>query len=145
VDDRDIKRIGIVAGVGLVVFLILSQAYQAGVATGLARDGDGRGIDGPGFFPFPPFLLLIGGAVLFVVWRRRWAGDGSDGHGRGPGGRPPRIFEEWHRRAHESEAQQPPASVSGAGTSAGGTTATANAGGQPVATPGGGSAENGPV
>lgn len=134
-DDRDMKRLGIVLGLGLLGFLILSQAYQAGVATGLARDGDGSGAGphgGFGFFPFPPFLLLVGGAILFVVWRRRWSGDGPGGQGRGPGGgRPPRMVEEWHRRMHEAET--PPAA----------NTATENGNARTEEAPGTGSAGGG--
>ena len=111
-NDREIKGIGILLGVGLLGFAILSHTYQAGVAAGLARGGNGTAVgpvDGVGFFPFPPLLLLLGGGLLFVAWRRRWAGDGAGSHGRGPGGgRPPRLFEEWHRRAHEGDAPQAP-------------------------------------
>ena len=107
-NEREIKGLGILLGVGALAMLVIGQAYQAGVAAGLARGVDGtRGyVGGHGFFPFPPFLLIIGGVVLFVVWKRRWAGDGNGHPGRGPGGgRPPRLFEEWHRRAHEAGAE----------------------------------------
>ena len=146
-DDRDMKRIGIVAGLGLLAFLVLSQAYQAGVATGLARDGDGT-VVGPhggfGFFPFPPLLLLVVGGLVFLAWRRRWIGGGPGSTGRGPGsGGPPRMFEEWHRKSHEAEAQQASASSGGTKTTTSGGATTASGSGQPAGVAGGGSAESG--
>ena len=103
-NERDTKKIVIVAGLGLLGLAIINQAYRAGVAAGLAYSGDPRAIEhvhGFGFFPFPPLLLIIGGVLLFMAWRRRWIGNGHGTPG-GPGaGRPPRLFEEWHRRAHE--------------------------------------------
>ena len=132
-DDRDIKRIGIVLGLGLLAFAILGQAFQAGVAVGLARDGEGGAVGpvhGPGFFPFPPLLLLVIGLVLFLAWRRRWIDGGPGGQGRGPGGgRPPRLFEEWHRRAHEAEAEQRSNGSGGAASAAGGQSGAAAEGG----------------
>ena len=131
-NEREIKGLAIGLGAGVLGFLVLGQVYQAGVATGLARGGNPGAVahDGFGFFPFPPFLLIAIGVVLFVLWRRRWAGEGNGNHGRGPGGgRPPRLFEEWHRRAHEVDAPQAPAeggrseTASGGGPSGGGTAA----------------------
>ena len=108
-NDREVKKIGIVVGVGLLGLAILNGIYQAGFNAGLARGSNPSAVAlhrDFGFFPFPPFLLLIGGVLLFVAWRRRWIGNGGP-HGRGPGG-PPRLFEDWHRRAHEA-AVEPPA------------------------------------
>ena len=109
-NDRDIKKIAIVVGLILLGLAILNNAYRAGLAAGLVHSGRATavapvdGYHGFGFFPFPPFLLILAGVVLFLMWRRRWAADGNGTPGRGPGGgRPPRIFEEWHRRAHEAD------------------------------------------
>ncbi len=111
-NEREIKGIGIVVGLSLVGMAILNGVYRAGVAAGLAQSGQGTALHpghGFGFFPFPPFLLLVAGVVLFVVWRRRSAGDGPGPSGHGPGGgRPPQILEEWHRRAHEAGNAEPP-------------------------------------
>ena len=106
-NDPDVKRIAIIGGAALLGLAILNQAYEAGVAAGLAHSGRGVGVyDGHGFFPFPPFLL-IAGIVAFVIWRRR-NGHGNGGPGRGFGpGRPPRLFEEWHRRPQEAGQEQP--------------------------------------
>lgn len=110
-NEQEIKRIGIVVGLSLVGMAILNGAYRAGFAAGLAQSGQGTAVvpghGGFGFFPFPPMLLLVAGVILFVVWHRRWSGDGPAPSGHGPGGRPPRIFEEWHRRAHEAGASEP--------------------------------------
>ena len=128
-NERDVKKIAIVAGLGLLGLAILNQAYRAGVAAGLAYSGNPRAIDhvhGFGFFPFPPFLLIIGGVLLFMAWRRRWIGNGNGTPGGGPGaGRPPRLFEEWHRRAHEASGgaeSAPPANRPEASGGNGGTT-----------------------
>ena len=101
-NEREMKVAGIVAGAGLLGLLILNGTYEAGVRAGLAQSGNPAAHHADGFFPFP--LLLIIGVVLFIGWRRRWfGGNGPGSVGRGPGGGgPPRFFEEWHRRAHES-------------------------------------------
>jgi hypothetical protein len=105
VNDGDMKRVGIVAGAVLLGGAVLNHAYQAGLAAGLMQSGRVTAVapvDGVGFFPFPPFPLLLIGGFLFLMWRRRQAGGGPWSHGRGPGrGGPPRIFEDWHRQAHE--------------------------------------------
>jgi len=124
-NDPDTKRLVYVGGGALFVFLIVNQIYDAGFDAGMRAAGRGGYGDGDGFFPFP--LLIIG--FLAFVWFRRRAkrnGPGSLGpgnghaHGHAPwqtprggfgpgfgGGRPPRFFEEWHRRAHEA-APVPP-------------------------------------
>ncbi len=116
----------IVLGVLLVLVLVagavalVNNAYQAGVAQGLAESGKlpspgTGGVPYPyygapyfyhwpfgfGFFGFlfPLFFFL----VLFTLvrgffWRGRWGGP----HGSWKAGVPP-MFEEWHRRAHESQ------------------------------------------
>ncbi len=117
-NEREIKGIGIIVGLGLVGMAILNGAYRAGFAAGLAQSGQGTGgVPGHGefgFFPFPPMLLLVLGVVLFVMWRRRWAGNGPGPSSHGPGsGQLPRLFEEWHRRAHEASATEPPAPQGG--------------------------------
>ena len=114
-NDREVKKIGIIVGVGLLGLAIVNGIYQAGFNAGLARGGNPSAVAlhrDFGFFPFPPFLFLIAGVLLFVAWRRRWIGNGAGPHGRGPGG-PPRLFEEWHRRAHEAAVEPPPAPEGG--------------------------------
>jgi hypothetical protein len=114
VNDKDLKKIGIIAGVGLLGLAVVNGIYQAGFNAGIARGDNPSAVAlhrDHGFFPFPPFLVLIGGVLLFVAWRRRWIGNGNGpgSGGRGPGGGgPPRFFEEWHRRAHEAAAEPPP-------------------------------------
>lgn len=105
-NERELKIFGIAAGAGLLGIVIVNQVYQSGFNAGLAQSGNPVAVahHGGGFFPFP--LLLIAGVVLFVVWRKRMMGGNGPGSvGRGPGGGgPPRLFEEWHRRAHEGGA-----------------------------------------
>jgi len=111
---------------GILVIAILfgvaatagSWAYQAGLAQGLAQDGQpavsvapyyygyghGPGFFHPfGFFPFGCFGILfpvLGLFLLFGLVRRvLWHGPFGHHHGRWGGGPPP-MFEEWHRRAH---------------------------------------------
>ena len=107
-NHMDGKKIAIAVGAGLLGISILNSVYQAGLSAGLAGSGRGVVVD-HGFFPFPPFLLIVGG-LFFLAWRKRWIGHGN-GHGHGPGSRgrgpgpggPPRFFEEWHRQAHEAD------------------------------------------
>jgi len=104
-NEREIKGIGIVVGVGLLGMAVLNGVYRSGVEAGLARSGNPAAFahDGFGGFGFPPFPLLLIGAVAFFVWRRRGAGGGPAGPSRGPGGgRPPRLIQEFHQRLHES-------------------------------------------
>ena len=102
--DRDFKRLVIGIGLGFLGLAIVNSIYRAGFAAGVGQDGGAAGTHygGFGFFPFPPLLLIGLGLFLFFAWRRRWDGNGPGAFGRGPGGRPPRFFEEWHRRAHEA-------------------------------------------
>ncbi len=122
---------GIIIGV-LVVLAILvgaagigATAYQAGVARGLAERGElvgPRGPDdapgpyfrGPFFYPRPfgfgfgfgflgllfpvLFILLLFGLLRGIFWR---------GHRRHWEKGVPPMFEEWHRKAHQTES--PPA------------------------------------
>ncbi len=106
-----------------------TNAYRAGVARGLADSGklpspEAGGVPGPyygyygpywhpgpfgfGFFGFLfplLFLFLIFALFRGLFWGRRWAGSHgpwvAGPHGPSTGGVPP-MFEEWHRRAHES-------------------------------------------
>ena len=131
-NDWSCKKIAIAVGAGLLGISIVNSAYQAGLSAGLARSGNPGVVVDHGFFPFPPFLLIVG-LVLFVAWRKRWIGhgngNGSGPIGRGPGGgRPPRLFEEWHQRAHEAEARPvTPAAPTGERSGNGAETAPAGA------------------
>lgn len=124
--------VGILLVLALVVggVAVGRSAYQAGLARGLADSGQvgqntppGQGEPRPGPRPYPYygpygwhgpwgfgfgffgflfpllFLFLIFGLVRGLFWR---------GHGGPPGywgrGVPP-MFEEWHRRAHESKGE----------------------------------------
>ena len=112
-NEREIKGLAIVGGAAFLGIVLLHQVYQSGVSAGLAANGNPvTTIDGPGFFPFPGFGLLVIGGLVFLFLRRRGMhggpGDGFGGPGgRLSGGRPPRLFDEWHRQAHEHPA--PPA------------------------------------
>ena len=108
----------IVAAVGAGVYV-----YNLGVAQGLADSGKlvapvPGGVPYPyygGPFLFRPlgfgfgflgcvfpllFLLLFFGMLRGIVWRGRWALGGH--HGHWDKGAPP-MFEEWHRKMHESQ------------------------------------------
>jgi hypothetical protein len=112
-NEREIKGLAIVGGIGLLGIAIVNQVYQAGVSAGLAANGNPvTRIDGHGGFPFPPFLLLVVGGIVFLTLRRR-RHDGGPGPFRPGvgGGRPPRLFEEWHRQAHDEPAPPAPSSA----------------------------------
>ena len=134
-NNLDGKKIGIAVGAGLLAIAIVNSAYQAGLSAGLARSGNPGVVVDHGFFPFPPFLLIVG-LVLFVAWRKRWIGhgngNGSGPIGRGPGGgRPPRLFEEWHQRAHEAEARPVTPAAAPTGERSGNGAESASAGARP--------------
>jgi len=117
-NDRE-KTIAIAAGVGLAGLAIVNGAYRSGFNAGLSQSGNPRAHYGDGFDFFPPFPLILIGVIGFFWWRRRQAhnghggghggGPGSGGRGPGgkPGGGPPRFFDDWHRRAHESQWEAP--------------------------------------
>ena len=120
--DRDFKRLVIGIGLGFLGLAVVNSIFRAGFATGVSQDG-GAAVThygGFGFFPFPPLLLIGLGAILFFAWRRRWDGNGPGAFGRGPGGPPPRLFEEWHRRAHEAGPEPAPEVGGSAGRRVGG-------------------------
>ncbi len=95
----------------LVLGAIAGAAYQVGVSVGAAAAG-AAGVPavaaypylwhpiGFGFFPFFGllfpllFILLIVGLVRAFSWGGR-----GPGYGKHWGG--PRMFDEWHREAHE--------------------------------------------
>lgn len=127
-NERDGKRVLIIGGAVLLGIAVVNNAYQAGLSAGLVGSGRVTGVARvhgyDGFGIFPPFPLIVIGLFLFLAWRRGWIGGGprnGNGHGNGPdrgfGSRPPRFFEEWHRRAHEAEAAPaaPAVTVPGAG------------------------------
>lgn len=101
-DDKDLKRYAIIGGAVLLGVAVLNQIYQSGFNAGLAATGEGGRYHGDGFFPFPG-LLLVAGAIWFFCFRRR--GRGNGGHWPGVQGqnRPPRLFEDWHNRAHQAD------------------------------------------
>jgi len=115
---------GIVSVLVLVAIggAIANNAYQAGLAQGLAQSGQpgdqprpgpyyygpwGYGWVGHGFGFFGGFLFMLFFIFLiFAVLRGLWFwGRGGPGHWhRGPSGAgAPPWFEEWHRRAHEGK------------------------------------------
>jgi hypothetical protein len=107
----------------LVVTVVASTvAYNAGISAGLAQSGRVAAVPPYGWHPwgwYHPFgflfpLLFLGfwffmARLLFWggPWRRRWYGD----YYRDRDAIPP-MFEEWHRRAHESGHQAPSPSKS---------------------------------
>lgn len=108
----------IAVGVGVAAYQYglhdgLSQQIQNLPANTVPAPGYGYPYYGPhwgyggGFFPFFPIFPFFGFLfvlfILFAIFRpRRWHG-GPYGH-HGPGQR----FEEWHRRAHETEGSVEP-------------------------------------
>jgi len=110
-DEKDVKRLAIAGGIGLFVFWVLNSAYNAGLSAGLASDGDGGYGARHGFFPFPPFLLIVGIIALVLYFRSRAGGGRGPANGGQRRGGPPRFFEDWHRQAHQDDDSQPPAPV----------------------------------
>ena len=131
--DRE-RTIAIAAGAGLVGIFIVNGAYRSGFNAGLAQSGDSRGYHDAGFDFFPPLPLILLGVIAFIWWRRRQSRPGQGpgpsidhagpgpgpgaGIGRGPSGGgggskssvgPARLFEDWHRRAHEADWEAPAA------------------------------------
>lgn len=111
--------VGAIAGIG-------ARVYDMGVARGLAESGrvaaPPPGAPSPPYGPYPYygpfyhgpfgfgffgllfpllFLFLIFALIKGLFWRPwRWYGSG---HGTTKG--VPPMFEEWHRRAHESPGE----------------------------------------
>ena len=99
-----------------------SYTYHLGVVNGMAESGrlavpNGTPVVaiwprpwgfGFGFFPIFPLLFFLFFWVLVaraLFWRGRWhRGYGNRWETRGV----PPMFEEWHRRMHEQQPQQPP-------------------------------------
>jgi hypothetical protein len=108
------RRIAMVVAIVLVAValggVIGATAYRAGLARGLADAGHVPGpwlyhgpfwYAGPFSWLFPLFgFLLIVALVRGLFWRGRCAG----GRGSWKSG-VPAVFDEWHRRAHESPPQ----------------------------------------
>ncbi len=101
-EDKDLKRYAIIGGAVLLGVAVLNQIYQSGFNAGLAATGQGGRYHGDGFFPFPG-LLLVGGAIWFFCFRRRGRGNGGNGNGIHGQNRAPRLFEDWHNRAHQAD------------------------------------------
>jgi hypothetical protein len=117
--------------IGLVLLMIVAgvaigvSAYNWGLAEGLERTAEGaevvRVVDGRGWgFPFglilfPLFFFGIFALMRGLFWSRRWGDHG--GHGWGPGrwqdeNHPARAkFDDWHRRQHEAEGGDRPATT----------------------------------
>ncbi len=122
----------VIVSVLLVLVLVVGgvalarSAYQAGLARGLADSGQvappGQGEPGPrpypyydpyyghgpwgfgfGFFGFL-FPLLFFFLIFALLRGLFWRGGGGGPHGYWGRGVPP-MFEEWHRRAHESKGE----------------------------------------
>ena len=128
-------RVGALLAATLLAVVVGVASYNAGVSHGLAvaapaaaaaaqGQAPAPGVPGVpyypyyygwhrpwgfGFFPFG-FLMIFFWIALFRLafgwgWRRRYYGGGPYcGSYGGPAG-----FDEWHRRAHEQMAGQPPA------------------------------------
>jgi hypothetical protein len=101
---------GIVIGlIALVLFgAIAGAAYQVGVTAGAAATGAaGTAVAaypywhvGFGFFPFFGFLFpLLFIFLIFGLASAAFRGGRGYGYGKHWGG--PRMFEEWHKEAHE--------------------------------------------
>jgi len=105
------RRIAMVVALVLVAValagVIGTTAYRAGLARGLADAGKVPApwlYHGPFWYPGPfSFLFpLLGVVVLLALVRGLfWRGCCAGGPGSWKGGVPP-VFDEWHRRAHES-------------------------------------------
>jgi hypothetical protein len=104
------RRIAMVATLVLVALalagVIGTAAYRAGLARGLAEAGNVTGpwLYGPFWYLGPfAFLFPLLGLLLVVALARAlfWRGWCAGGRGSWTSGVPP-VFEEWHRRAHQS-------------------------------------------
>ena len=105
------RRIAMVVALVLVAVVLAgvigTTAYRAGLARGLADAGKIPGpwlYHGPFWYPGPfSFLFpLLGLFLVLAVARRLFRRDWCDGRrDTWKGGVPP-MFEEWHRRAHQS-------------------------------------------
>ncbi len=115
----------------VAVAVVGNGLYRAGVARGLS-DAARIAPPPPGTVPYPYygpywhpgpfgfgffgflfpllFLFLLFGVFRAIFWRRHWGGP----HGEWKAGGLPPMFEQWHRRAHESPGD-PGASGSGQG------------------------------
>ena len=111
------RRIAMVVALVLVAValagVIGTTAYRAGVARGLADAGNVSGpwlyhgpywYAGPLAFLFPVLGFLV---ILALVRALVWPGWCAGGRGSWKGGVPP-MFEEWHRRAHQSPPPREP-------------------------------------
>ena len=105
------RRIAMVVALVVVAValaaLIGTTAYQAGLARGLADAGNISGPwpnDRPFWYPRPfTFLFPLLGLFVILALARGlfWRGWCAGGRGSWRSGVPP-MFEEWHRRAHQS-------------------------------------------
>lgn len=93
----------------LILGTVGGVAFQIGVAAGAAATGTAGASAvaaypyawhaiGFGFFPFFGFLFPL--LFLFLIFGAMRAAFGG-GHGYGRYRNGPRMFEEWHREAHE--------------------------------------------
>jgi hypothetical protein len=103
------RRIAMVVALILVAVALAgvvgTTAYRAGLARGLADAGNVPGpwlYHGPFWYPGPfTFLFPLLGLLLILVLVRGLFWRGWCASGPWKSGVPP-VFEEWHRRAHES-------------------------------------------
>jgi hypothetical protein len=105
------RRIAMVVALVVVAValagVIGTTAYRAGLARGLADAGNVPGpwlYHGPFWYPGPfAFLFPLLGlfVILAVVRGLFWRGWCAGRRGSWKSGVPP-MFEEWHRRAHQS-------------------------------------------
>ena len=122
----NIPRWSVILGALLLAAMVGFFAFQAGVTHGIEQSGK-IVVPPPGAYPYPypyygwhgPWHFGFFGPLFFLAfwfivvrglfWRRARYGGGWYGGGCGPRGR----FDEWHRQAHEREAEAPSAGAAG--------------------------------
>jgi len=108
--------------VGGIATAVGVNAYHAGMVHAVADSG--RAVAPAVSWGYHPFLFFPFGFFLFpltiflFVWlfagmgrRRYWGGPWHHEHGPGPWSGADQRFDEWHRRAHQSDEPGPTSSV----------------------------------